>query len=26
MAMGSLLEAKMENITDIAMEKMGTFN
>ena len=26
MAMGSLLEAKMENIADIAMEKMGTFS
>jgi hypothetical protein len=26
MAMGSLLEAKMENIADIAMEKMGTCN
>lgn len=26
MAMGSLLEAKKENIADIAMEKMGTCN
>lgn len=26
MAMGSLMEAKMDNIADIAMEKMGTFN